>query len=102
MIREIIGMAFVLLGMFVVGVSLLGVYRFRFVMNRMHAAAISDTLGIFLSVIGFAILSANLFLILKFGLVVLFLWLTSPVTSHMIAKVEMLTNEHFEERVRGK
>ncbi len=102
MIREGIGIVFIIMGMFVFGVALLGVYRFQYVMNRMHAAAMGDTLGLLLCIIGFCILSGNLFLILKFVLVVLFLWMTSPVTSHIVGKVEMLTNEHFKERVHGK
>lgn len=36
-------------GAFVVITSLLGVFRFRFALNRMHAAGAVDSLGCFLS-----------------------------------------------------
>lgn len=102
MIREIVGALFVMMGMFVVAVALVGMFRFRYVMNRMHCSAIADTLGVLLVMIGLAFLGMDIFHALKLGLVVVFLWLTSPVATQVIAKVEILTNEHFEERVGGK
>ena len=33
-------------GLTVVGIAVFGVYRFRYSLNRMHAAAMLDTLGI--------------------------------------------------------
>ena len=102
MIRMLVGGGFTLCGLFVVAVSLVGMFRFHYVLNRMHATAIADTLGVLLIMVGLAFLGMDLFHALKLGLVVVFLWLTSPVASHMIAKIEMLTNEHFEERVGGK
>lgn len=100
--REILGGIFIIMGMFVLFISLLGMLRFRYVLNRMHAAAIADTLGLLLVILGLVFISEDLFHALKLCLVVVFLWLTSPVACHTIAKVEMLTNEHYEERLGEK
>lgn len=102
MIREGIGAILILLGMFVFIVGILGIFRFRYVLNRMHAAAMADTLGTLLVIAGLVVLGLDVFHMIKLLLVIIFLWLTSPVSSHLIGKVEMLTNEYFEERMRGK
>lgn len=102
MIREGVAAILIVSGMFVFVVAILGIYRFRYVMNRMHAAAMGDTLGILLVLAGLVVLGLDIFHIIKMILVIVFLWLTSPVSSHLIGKVEVLTNEHFEERMRGK
>ena len=68
----------------------------------MHAAALGDTMGLFLVVLGLIILSSNVFIIAKFILIILFFWLTSPIATHMLAKVELLTNKDAEERMKDK
>lgn len=98
------GLVFMVLAVF-------GVNRFHKALNRMHAAAMGDTLGIlfvFLSLIlvrGFSMDSLKLFL------VILFFWIASPVSGHMISRLEVMTDEHLgeihvihkeEKRVKGK
>lgn len=100
--REIIAAIFIIVGMLVFIVALLGIYRLKYVMNRMHAAALGDTLGLGLVVIGLMILGKDVFHIAKYILVVLFFWMSSPIATHMIGKVEMLTNKDYDERVHGK
>ena len=39
---KIVGIIFVLVGMFVFAVAVLGLYRFHYTLNRMHAAALAD------------------------------------------------------------
>ena len=41
------GLAFFLFGLFVFFSAVLGLFRFDYVLNRMHAAAVGDSLGIF-------------------------------------------------------
>ena len=62
----------------------------------MHAAAMGDTLGISFSLVGLMIFSGWNFTTLKMALIVIFLWLASPVSSHLLAKVEFTTNENLE------
>ena len=54
-IREIIAAICIFIGLFVFLCSILGIYRFKYAMNRMHAAALGDTMGIFFVVLGLLI-----------------------------------------------
>ena len=45
-IKFIIGAAFIITGIIVAIVATFGVFRFKFVLNRMHAAAMGDTLAL--------------------------------------------------------
>ncbi len=101
-IREIIAALCIILGLFVFLCATFGVFRFKYVMNKMHAAALGDTMGLFLLVLGLMILGGGFFVIAKFVLIILFLWLTSPIATHLIAKVELLTNPDAEERMKQK
>ncbi len=100
--NNIVGVIFVLVGMFVFAVSVLGLYRFHYTLNRMHTVALADTLGTALVMIGLILLGLDIFHMLKLFLVLLFLWITSPVSSHLISKAEILTNLYLEERMKQK
>lgn len=92
-IRFLIGGLFLLIGVVIFFTELFGVFHFRYVLNRMHAAAMGDTLGISACLIGLMIFSGLNFTTLKLCLVVVFLWFASPVSSHMLARLETATNE---------
>lgn len=92
-IRFIVGGLILLIGLLTFALEVFGVYRFHYVLNRMHAAAMGDTLGIGISLIGLIIFSGLNFTSLKMLLVILFLWCASPVSSHLIARLEVTTNE---------
>lgn len=70
-IRFIIGTAVLLVGLATFALEVFGAFRFHFVLNRMHAAAMGDTLGIGISLIGLMIFSGWNFTSLKMFLVVL-------------------------------
>jgi len=93
----LLGTGLLILGMSVFVLELLGIFKFKYVLNRMHAAAVGDTFGIGISLLGLMILSGFKFVTLKMGLVIVFLWLASPVSSHLIARLEVTTNEHIDE-----
>lgn len=95
-IRLIAGTIFLAGGLIVFTIELFGVFKFNYVLNRMHAAAMGDTLGIALSMTGLIIMSGFNFTSLKMILVVIFLWIASPVASHMVARLEVTTNENLE------
>ncbi len=100
--REVIAAIFIIIGLIVFLLSIFGIFRFKYVLNRMHAAALGDTLGLGSIVVGLMILSVNFFAAAKFLLIILFFWLSGPIATHSIAKVEVLTNKNYEERVREK
>ncbi|MFR5796499.1 MAG: cation:proton antiporter, partial [Christensenellales bacterium] len=70
-----------------------GVFKLKYAANRMHAAALNDTLGVSFCLIGLAISAPDFFTALKILLVVVFLWLASPVASHLLCRLEVETNE---------
>ena len=96
-IRFIAGIVLLLIGLIIFVLQLLGVYKFKYVLNRMHAAAMGDTLGISVSLIGVILLSGWNITSLKMALIIAFLWMASPVSSHLISRLEVVTNEHLEE-----
>ena len=96
-IRFLLGIGFIVTGLLVFVVQLVGVYKFKYILNRMHAAGMGDTMGISLCLIGTMFLYGWSFTTLKVALIVAFLWLASPVSSHLIARLEVTTNENLEE-----
>ena len=92
-IRFILGTLFLLAGMVLFVIEIISVFKLDYVLNRMHAAATGDTSGIGLSLIGLMILNGFNLITLKLLLVVVFLWFSSPVSSHLIAKLEVATHE---------
>lgn len=96
-IRLIAGCAFLICGLVIFFTELFGLFHFRYVLNRMHAAAMGDTLGIGACMAGLIIFSGLNFTSLKLLLIVIFLWFASPVSSHVLSRLEIATNENLEE-----
>ncbi len=92
-IRFIAGTIVLLCGLTIFVIEVYGIFHLRYVLNRMHAAAMGDTLGISISLIGLMIFSGINFTTLKMALIIVFLWCASPVSSHLIARLEVFTNE---------
>lgn len=79
--------------------AVIGVFRFHYVLNRMHAAALGDTMGIFLMMLGLAVANGANVLSIKLMLLVLLFWTASPVASHLIGRLELVTNEELDREV---
>lgn len=94
-IRLVVGCLFILTGMVMFFTELFGVFHFNYVLNRMHAAAMGDTLGISACLIGLMIFSGFNFTTLKMFLIIVFLWFASPVSSHVLSRLEAATNENL-------
>ena len=65
-----------------------GNIRFGYAANRIHAAGIGDTLGMALMTTALAVNAPDALTGAKFFLPVVFLWITSPVSSHFLALME--------------
>ena len=102
MIRFIFAAIFLISGVAIMAAAVFGMYRFKFVLNRMHTAATSDTFGLLLSMIGLIIWKGFGFEALKMMIIILFFWLSGPVSSHLIARMEVSTNEKLEEECEVK
>lgn len=88
-----------LLGLFFEVSAVIGVFRFRYVLNRMHAAAMGDTMGVFLMLLGLAVANGINMLSLKLLVLVGLFWMASPVASHLIGRLELVTNEELDREV---
>lgn len=86
-------------GLFVLVSSVRGLFKFKYVLNRMHAAAMGDTLGILFVLLGLIVSASDLWLVAKLGLIIVFLWTANPVGSHLIARLEVNTNPIWEKEV---
>ena len=85
MIRTIIAVILLSIGMIFSLISVLGVFRLKFALNRMHAAALGDTCGLLFSIAGLCLLSGFTFMTLKLVLILIVFWLTSPVSGHLLS-----------------
>ena len=82
--------------------EVIGIFRFGYVLNRMHASGIGDTMGLLLVVLALMIASGWNFVTLKLLLLILFMWLTSPTSTHFLSLVEMNTNPWLDRHVRRR
>lgn len=92
-IQFLAGGLLLLIGLVIFLIQMIGVFRFKYVLNRMHAAAMGDTLGIGCCLLGLIVMKGFSFTSLKLLLVIIFLWFSSPVSSHLIARLEVATDE---------
>lgn len=76
--------------------GVVGVYKFKYALSRIHAAALLDTVGILLMLLGVICATGWSVTSLKLLVVVGFLWLTSPVSSHLIGRLEITINDELE------
>ena len=68
-------------------IGALGLVRLPDVYSRIHAAGIIDTAGVALMVLGMVLLAPSWLVAVKLVLVGVFLFFTSPVSGHAIARV---------------
>ena len=87
-----IGWALVLLGLFFIMSGAIGMLRFDGFFNKIHAAGVSDSCGIFILLIGFSILQFNFIFSLKFLLLGFFLLASGAFSTHALAKAGLMNN----------
>ena len=90
-VRFILSAALMLCGLTILLTAVVGLYRFDDVLNRMHAAAMGDTLGL----LSLTVSAPDLWTGMKLLLIILFMWLSSPVSSHLIARLEVTVNPRW-------
>ena len=82
-------------GLILLFISLAGTFKFGYSLNRLHAAAICDTLVLMFFITGCIIASGINILSIKFFLIILIQWCTSPLVSHIFVKAKLLTDENL-------
>jgi multicomponent Na+:H+ antiporter subunit G len=95
-VRIAIALALIGLGMAVIAVSVIGLFRLENAMERIHAGAVTDTLGVLLVLSGLGVLCGLSVHTAKLAALLVILWLTNPVSSHLILKMELITGRGVE------
>ena len=92
-IRFLLSAALIGGGLVCIFFAVLGVFKFRFVMNRMHCAAIIDTLGVAFTLAGLMFSGVGIEYIPKLACILGILWIGSPIASHLVGRLEIMTDE---------
>jgi len=92
-IFAILGLVLITLGVVVFLLQVVGVIKYKYLLNRMHVAGMGDTLGLMLCLLGLICLSGLSLTSLKLVLVLVFMWFSSPTSSHLIARMEAVSND---------
>lgn len=87
---EVLSWFFLGTGAFFMLVAGIGVLRMPDVFTRLHAAGVKDTLGAALTLIGLMLHGGFTLVTVKLILIWVFLWFTSPVSSHSVARAALL------------
>jgi multicomponent Na+:H+ antiporter subunit G len=83
--RDIAGYLALGAGLFFVIVGAIGVLRFPDFYTRLHAAGVTDTLGAELMLLGLMLQADSIQSAAKLALIGLFLFITSPTSTHALA-----------------
>jgi len=85
-IMELIGVGFIVAGVFFFAAGTLGLIRFPDVLTRMHATTKCDTLGAGLVLVGLMFFPGTIYLKLKLAVIIVFLWIANPTAAHYMAR----------------
>lgn len=99
MTNLVIGGVLLAIGCLLSLTAVLGVFEFKFVINRMHAAAIVDAGALLFILAGLMVISADMNYIPKLLLVLAFQWIGSPIASHMVARLEVEVDKSAEKHM---
>ncbi len=94
--KDIIIIIFLFGGLFFFMVGTLGIIRFPDVFTRAHSAAKCDTLGAVLCLSSLVILEGVNVVSLKIILIIVFVWISNPTATHLIAKGEYARQSSLE------
>ena len=86
---SVLAWALLLSGAFFLVTGALGMVRLPDVFTRMHAAGMADTMGAGLILVGLCVYSGANFVTLRLVLILAFLWFTSPIATHALAKAAL-------------
>ena len=95
----IFGAVLMVIGLIIIALAILGVYRLNYILNRMHVAGTCDTLALFIMLLGLIFIEGFTFNSFKIFVIIVFFWITSPICSHLICKVEKETNENIKDEL---
>lgn len=109
LIVEIASWILILLGSFFTIVGAVGLLRMPEIFTRMHAASVTDTLGVGFLILGMALQTGLSLVTLKLFFLLLLFIFTAPVVTHALARAclheriePMLTEDRRKKSRRGR
>ncbi len=90
---------FLVCGIAVALTAVLGTFRFKFALNRMQAASIVDTLAMIFILIAMTVAFGLSWTTLKIILVIAFMWTAGPVSSHLITRLQAITDPDLDKHM---
>ncbi len=91
LIKDILSWGLILTGSFFVIAGATGLVRFPDFYTRLHAAGVTDTAGAELIMFGLMLQAPSWIVVAKLAFISLFLFFTSPVSTHAIAHAAWVT-----------
>lgn len=89
-LTEIISAVLISAGLAVIAISFFGVFRFKSLRLMLHAASLLDSFGFLLIVVGLFFAGSGFLAGVKILVVLLFMLLAAPLTTHLIAKMDFI------------
>lgn len=89
MVLDVLSWICILGGAFFALAGAVGVLRLPDVFTRLHASGMTDTMGAGLILLGLMFQGGVSLVTAKLVLVLLFLWLTSPISTHALSKAAL-------------
>ena len=74
-----------------------GIFRFKYVLNRIHVAAKCDTAGMTLCLGSLMVMNGLNMTSMRLFLLIVFVWISNPVAGHLVAYLEVATNPKIDE-----
>lgn len=96
MIRFGLSLLCTLTGLFAISSAVFGIFKFKHALTRLHSAALIDTMGVLFMLLGVMIAEGLDIASLKMLAVILILWVTSPVASHLVSRLEIVTDDDMD------
>ncbi|MGD2122118.1 MAG: monovalent cation/H(+) antiporter subunit G [Gemmatimonadota bacterium] len=93
LVIDILSWAFLLLGSFFVVTGGIGVIRMPDLFTRLHAAAVTDTGGAGLVIVGLMFQGGLSLVTVKLLLILGFVWFSSPVSTYALARAALAGGE---------
>jgi len=88
-VQDIAGGALIAVGAFFYLVGAIGIYRMPDVYTRMHAASVSETLGVGLLIFGMMMLAGLTLVTVKLAIILGVILFTSPIATHALAQAAL-------------
>jgi len=91
MLIQIFAYILIVIGLFFVVSSIVGLFRFPDFYTKMHAAGVADSFGLQLCLLGFAMMQTSLISAIKIIAIMALFFVLSPTANHLLAKAAYLS-----------